>query len=380
MLTEIQEGMRVTGETKGLEFPQDSHTYTHVSRHRGQWCYAKLQYQTKWEGKQTLEEDISATHQFQECRSSGKVKSCTCFMWWITSELKTSQILKVNEMDLVSTTIRTAIDIYDEAQHEVEEQLDSNSEDPEDKSNSDARSMPENPQGTNQTIIGNDHFQLGSRLPCQTLKQIEDMAGDNSQLLLFCRQLGQFFTWLTGRRVILSWEHKVCLFLVISITNGGKKWAADHPIPMCQGILSDVVDLNVEQNILWCNPRFYDKEHFDTAIIQVDEQQAIFVRLRFLFTVVFDGTTYYLALVIPMDLSWSNQDRPCDKQLRITRIWPWPASNSIFIHMDTIIWGGLLIKDEASMEGEYLVNTFIDQDLWMRLKPGHTNLIINANI
>lgn len=93
-------------------------------------------------------------------------------------------------MDLISTTIRSAINLYDEAQFEP-----------------DSEDELCDKEGAN--IIGNDHFQLRSPLPSQTLRQIED--DPDPIFLLFCRQLGKFFSEMLGKHIQLNWEQTVCI-------------------------------------------------------------------------------------------------------------------------------------------------------------------------
>lgn len=138
----------------------------------------------------------------------------------------------------------------------------------------------------------------------------------------------------------------------------------------------------MEKNILRTNPNFYNKERYDCALIQVDGKESVFVRLRFLFAIKFDSEMYYLALALPMDQICTTSNRLRDQRLRLTRVRSRPLESSVIIGVDSIRRGALLLRDndERSSNQEYFVNTFIDQDMWMRMQPEYTELVRNANI
>lgn len=140
--------------------------------------------------------------------------------------------------------------------------------------------------------------------------------------------------------------------------------------------------MNMERDILRCNPNFHKKERFNTALIQVEAKtnKAIFVRLLFIFTVWVEGKIFYLALVLSMDNAPSSTNRVRDQHLRITRVQPQARSGVALINADKIIRGGLLPKDGGSKSGEFLVNKFVDQDMWVRMQPEHTKLITRSGI
>lgn len=138
--------------------------------------------------------------------------------------------------------------------------------------------------------------------------------------------------------------------------------------------------MNVERNLLRVNPNFHNKEHFDAALIQVDGKQAIFVRLLFIFGIHYEGQLYHIALVLPMDIPCMQTNRGRDRKLRIRRVCPRPRALSAFIDVESIIRGALLTKNEGSNAGEYLVNHFIDQDMWLRMLPEHTELVTRTRI
>lgn len=298
-------------------------------------------------------------------------------MWSLIKDSDCGQILKINEMDLVATTIRAGIDLFDERE------LQSSHNNSEGSNSLEDEDMNLNAPGKyKRTLIGNDHVELGAARPAQTLEAIEiEYSQVDPMFTNFRKRLGNAFIPLLRKRIQLQAEHEVCINVVNSA-------AVIHtfkqiiPYQFIKVFYRSLVDLNVEKNILRTNPNFYHKERYDCALIQVQEKKAIFVRLKFLFSIRVEQETYYMALVLPMDQIPTASNRSRDQKLRLTRVRSRPLGSSIFIHVDSIIRGALLTKDHSknSADNEYFVNQFIDQDLWMRMQPEYTQLVLNARI
>lgn len=94
------------------------------------------------------------------------------------------------------------------------------------------------------------------------------------------------------------------------------------------------------------------------------------MQLLALFTLSFAGLNYELALVLPMDgrIDSSRDKKARDLLLRLTRVQPRRRSDAVVIDIKSLIRGGLLVEDYASVSGERLVVNFVDQDIWLRMK------------
>jgi len=136
------------------------------------------------------------------------------------------------------------------------------------------------------------------------------------------------------------------------------------------------------RDILRANPNFHGRERYDFALIKVGtttSNDAIFVQILQIFSLNFRGSIISMALAIPLDVNL-----PCilinrrrDDQLRLTWVRARPRASAVVINTQSIIRGGLLVKD-CSSPMDFLVVEFVDEDMWIRLKT--TNLVKNARI
>uniref|UniRef100_A0A8H8CJT9 Uncharacterized protein n=1 Tax=Psilocybe cubensis TaxID=181762 RepID=A0A8H8CJT9_PSICU len=267
------------------------------------------------------------------------------------------QILRVSEMDLVSTIIRSKIDDLDLSQEETITKA--KNREGMDLEKSRLKSKP-----------GNDHVEFGSRLPQITLENLENIHSTNVHFTSFRRQLGHALTRLLGTRIMLSSSHTITPYQTMEV------------------FYRSLIDWRIESNILQTNPDFHHKKRYDFTLIKVEENKCIFVQLLYIFGIQLDGNqTLYMALVLPLDVPRSLSNRRRDKDLRLLRVKSRPSSSgTVFINTDSIIRGALLSENHTSdAVSEYFVNTLTDQDMWKRLNPdmdspNDTELITHANI
>lgn len=139
-----------------------------------------------------------------------------------------------------------------------------------------------------------------------------------------------------------------------------------------------MVDWRLESNIIRANPNFHNQPRYDYALVNLGNNEYIFGQILYIFHIVVDKRLHHLALFLPYDKPNLRENRPRDKELRITRLYRRPREASVFIKTNTIVRGGLLVEDFASAGPEHLVVNFIDQDMWMRLKS--IKLVTNAPI
>ena len=129
-----------------------------------------------------------------------------------------------------------------------------------------------------------------------------------------------------------------------------------------------------ESNILCVNPSFHNKARYDYALLQIDAKQGtfIFAQLLHIFSITVNATTYYMALILPIDepipLSHINHSR--DLKLKQRRLRARHRSKAAFINIELIVRGALLSPafKEGEQYDEYLVIDVIDEDMWWRMK------------
>ena len=116
---------------------------------------------------------------------------------------------------------------------------------------------------------------------------------------------------------------------------------------------------------LRCNPAFFGKPHFDAALIQHTPDKMAFVRLLFMFTCqISTFGTFKFALVQPYTLI--RPGRRLDRDFQLTRVKALPSTSSMFIPLDSIIRGVVLVPSDN--DKEYFVVDHLDSDMFLRMK------------
>ncbi|KAF9501094.1 hypothetical protein BDN71DRAFT_1555900 [Pleurotus eryngii] len=121
-------------------------------------------------------------------------------------------------------------------------------------------------------------------------------------------------------------------------------------------------------DLLRCNPDFYNHPRYDHVIIQSDMAtqlgNVIIAKLAFIFRTKFNGKTYDLALVCPLDKCvWQTKK---DKDLWFTRLKPQTQKEGCFIFLQSIIRGALVVED-FDVDDEYLLIDTIDADMFLHV-------------
>ncbi|EIW83675.1 hypothetical protein CONPUDRAFT_50298, partial [Coniophora puteana RWD-64-598 SS2] len=137
----------------------------------------------------------------------------------------------------------------------------------------------------------------------------------------------------------------------------------------------------IRTDYLRCNPLFYGHPRYDCVLAKLGPGDAGIARLVkiFDFTIVFDDAgeprpqVFSAALVQPytaqLDLPANVQKS--DDDLRFTRVKACPRTNATIISLDSVIRGALVSPD-FDRPDEHFVNTYIDGDMFLRMKGDWT--------
>ena len=90
-----------------------------------------------------------------------------------------------------------------------------------------------------------------------------------------------------------------------------------------------------------------------------------FIRLLFMFTCqISTFGTFKFALVRPYTLA--RLGRRLDRDFQLTRVKALPSTSSMFIPLESIICGVVLVPSDS--ENEYFVVDHLDSDMFLRMK------------
>ncbi|EIW85602.1 hypothetical protein CONPUDRAFT_150407 [Coniophora puteana RWD-64-598 SS2] len=129
-------------------------------------------------------------------------------------------------------------------------------------------------------------------------------------------------------------------------------------------------------DLLRCTPSFYDKPRYDCAIVHLDDEPDVYgiVRLitSFKFTIPELGANsspFHAVLVQPYTsaVEKGSRTRRLDTDLGFLRVKAQPRSDAFMIPIKSIIRGALLFPDFRRPD-EFLVNDYIDGDMFIRMK------------
>ncbi|EIW75653.1 hypothetical protein CONPUDRAFT_65680 [Coniophora puteana RWD-64-598 SS2] len=131
-------------------------------------------------------------------------------------------------------------------------------------------------------------------------------------------------------------------------------------------------------DLLRCTPSFYDKPRYDCAIVHLDADPDAFGIVRLIFPFKFtipelgaNCTPFQAVLVQPytgvVDSEKGPRTRRTDTDLGFLRVKAQPRSEAFVIPADSIIRGALLFPDFRRPD-EFLVNDYIDGDMFLRMK------------
>lgn len=130
-------------------------------------------------------------------------------------------------------------------------------------------------------------------------------------------------------------------------------------------------------DILRVNPNFHGRPRYDYVLVRVNESLGMLAQILSLFSINYQGKSYHMALILPMDRVTLTRNRARDRTLRLTRVRSRPRYNSIVVDTETFTRGALLTDDHDS-HGEFFVLDTIDDDFWWRMKS--VSLAQNVNL
>jgi len=131
--------------------------------------------------------------------------------------------------------------------------------------------------------------------------------------------------------------------------------------------------MNYESTVDWalmtdhlrCNPSFFGRLRFDAALIQHTTDKMVFVRLLFMFTCqISTFGTFKLALVQLYTLA--RLGHCLDRDFQLTRVKALPSTSSMFIPLESIIRGAVLVPSDSA--NEYFVVDHLDSDMFLQMK------------
>ncbi|EIW75195.1 hypothetical protein CONPUDRAFT_66265 [Coniophora puteana RWD-64-598 SS2] len=138
---------------------------------------------------------------------------------------------------------------------------------------------------------------------------------------------------------------------------------------------------------LRCSPMFYNEPRYDCVLAKISPETVAAVRLIMLFDFVltFDANgspqpeVFSAALVQPYtdtpDLNDAANVSKVDNDLNFIRVKACPRDQAIIIPIDSFVRGVLLSPDFDRAE-EYLINTYVDGDIFLRMKGPWTSAFL----
>ncbi|EGN93201.1 hypothetical protein SERLA73DRAFT_126702 [Serpula lacrymans var. lacrymans S7.3] len=244
----------------------------------------------------------------------------------------TQQILKIDHWSLVSTYIRTQIDI-----------LDTSHEPPTDNLETVAPSNISN------------HITFGSPQVAVTLGELETSC-TNTIFKDFRKRLSTFMTDFLPAYGIPFPEGKGIKFLPSDLIKEYRYLKVSY---------ESTVDWQEAQDYLCCSPNFHGHERRDSVIIQTVNGE-IFARLLFLFVCTVDKVQYPLAMIQPFDSPTGVAHRK-DKALGLIRVRARSQAACEFVSIHSIIWGALIVEDFSKVGDSFVVGV-VDGDMFLRLQ------------
>ncbi|KAF8836626.1 hypothetical protein BDN67DRAFT_910816, partial [Paxillus ammoniavirescens] len=132
-----------------------------------------------------------------------------------------------------------------------------------------------------------------------------------------------------------------------------------------------MVNWRTSTDHLRCNPNFHGWPQYDCVLIQLTEDQTVFIQLIFMFTctpAIPDAIdrSFEFALVQPYTARIGTQHR-LDRDFKLTCIKVLPRSSAIFIPVESVIRGALLYSDPEKRD-EFLVVDHIDGDMFLCMR------------
>jgi hypothetical protein len=133
--------------------------------------------------------------------------------------------------------------------------------------------------------------------------------------------------------------------------------------------------VNYESTITWCletdllraNPSFFHQPRYDFIVVRVHDDVHLFAQLQYIFGITIEDQIYFMALILPLDEPIPRHEHQSsdDTDLRLIRLRARTRKRAVFINVESIVRGALLIRDHNSnFDNEFFLVTAIDQDMW----------------
>ncbi|KAF8968588.1 hypothetical protein BDZ97DRAFT_1902889 [Flammula alnicola] len=214
-------------------------------------------------------------------KANGPLK--TCYQRHTNFKNVASQILRVSEMDLVSTIIRNGIDTLDRHANEPGPDVDvmtmSMAGDLE------SEEVQETPRVVHRSIR-----------PNITIADLEQGHSSDAAFQGFCKKLADVLARCRGvQRVTLRSQEQITPYQFVKVA------------------FTSMIDWRLNDNILRANPNFHNRPRYDYTLIKVHAQECIFARILYIF-----------------------HDRPRDEALQLTRLRARPRASREFLVVDVI--------------------------------------------
>ncbi|KAG2753584.1 hypothetical protein P692DRAFT_201705525 [Suillus brevipes Sb2] len=251
------------------------------------------------------------------------------------------QILRVDHHKFAALLLRGRLDTLDE-QRRLEALGDS--------------ALDEEDNGHPITFDG--HVKLGSPQRPVSIQELENVRGPKDRAFQsFRKKLGDFVN-----TSLPTYGYELTRWIVIPVD------FQIHEHRYLRVNYENSVDWKQSTDHLRCNPSFHGHPRFDCALIQLTAERVVFVRLVLMFKCELpDIGAFQFALVQPYTAGVVGGPRRIDRDLRLTRVKAVPRADSIIIPLKSFIRGALLFPDPAH-QGEYLVVTHVDSDMFLRMK------------
>ncbi|KAI5993201.1 hypothetical protein EDD15DRAFT_2388095 [Pisolithus albus] len=202
-----------------------------------------------------------------------------------------------------------------------------------------------------------DHVYLGSVCKPSTMQDIEAsrsvtdpaFVGFRKKLSSFCNECLPQYGYQVNKWIVFPASFEIREYRYLKVN------------------YESLADWKVTTDHLRCSPSFYGQPRYDCALIQLTESETVFVRLISIFTCdIPDIGSISLAFVQPLTAKIGGIRR-IDVNFRLTRVKAVPRSNPIFIPIQSIIRGAVVVPD-PSHSSEFWVVNHIDADMFLRME------------
>ncbi|KAF7799477.1 hypothetical protein EIP86_010712, partial [Pleurotus ostreatoroseus] len=250
------------------------------------------------------------------------------------------QLMRIDHDTLTCKIIRANVDIYEKHRKDLEDEEDEK----EDTQNA--------PSSGPIRTLSFGRLYLGSCDRPTTYRKLEAAHKHDLAYRWFHTRLARFlsstFPHANGKDWVIKLDDKIQEFKYVKVDFESK------------------ITWRTETDYLRCNPQFYGRPRFDGVLVQGEDKMFFGILISVFAFTLSDGNLHPFALIQPLDIPEGPLSRK-DKHLHLYRLRSALRRHSIFIHLDTIIRGALLVPD-PSEKGDFFVMDVIDADWFMRCR------------